>query len=140
MHYFISLFVFTGGWGVVVTKGIFPPPTFTPQQRNCYNRKNLSPPDSDMSEPNMGRKTRSSPLWEMHKCAASCFKHDVWRVSLSLGVKCLVAPATSVGCCHQFNKNMNPTPHSPCPSVPSPLESPSPTVNDSKYLFGDVVL
>lgn len=35
MHYSISLFVFTGGGGslyekVVVTKGIFLPPTFTP--------------------------------------------------------------------------------------------------------------
>lgn len=55
-------------------------------------------------------------------------KDTSWLMS---GQVLLFGVNVSSGCCRQFSKSVNP---------PLPSESPSPTVNDYKYLFGDVVL
>lgn len=144
---------------VVVTKGIFPPQPFRHSRDNSRRNKKKKKKHlrktlffqtvSNTSDPNVGQRQDLPRFWEMHKYGFPFQrkqKHDrewwswfgAWMSSW-FSEREVVTSACSAGPLSSIQVNPTPFPI-PLPNPPPTPPHPSPTVNDYKYLFGDVVL
>lgn len=143
---------------VVVTKGIFPPQPFRHSRDNSRRNKKKKKKHlrktlffqtvSNTSDPNVGQRQDLPRFWEMHKYGFPFSKKAKTRPRVvilirGVNVELVQREGSSDLCLLSWSAVINssephPLPHPPSESPPPP--NPSPTVNDYKYLFGDVVL